>query len=229
MKPRRGVKSIVPSKGGTNPRNKFRYGSVTCLRIIHGFLSHLKVGNQLRRTLRNNRSKYNLIKLDTAFVISKKALLPLAEANGSTTASCRMLPTVSRIWAFTASPSSSWTFCRIVANPDLTFPPPALRNPKPDRRGHSFCLPGSLSGECASQPAQDSTLPSAFATALELHHVLRPNGLEARKVQPCLRGKLLKGRPGQCMMAAGWAGAETVPPKKNLFVFVWPLRTIRRT
>ena len=34
-KPKRGVKSIVPSSGGTSPRYRFKYGSVICTHGLH--------------------------------------------------------------------------------------------------------------------------------------------------------------------------------------------------
>ena len=48
-----GVKSICPMSGGTIFLKIFKYGSVICLKVSHGFLSQSIFGNHVSKTLIN--------------------------------------------------------------------------------------------------------------------------------------------------------------------------------
>lgn len=76
-----------------------------------GWSSQLKAGNQDSSTRMNSSSRYSLMKLDTARVMSSSVCteLLLMAAKGATSISVRMLRTLPLICAFTACPGRKHT------------------------------------------------------------------------------------------------------------------------
>jgi hypothetical protein len=56
--------------GGIKFRNRFKYGSVICLKMLHGWRIQSTFGNHVRRTRTNRRSRYSLMNDPTAEVMS---------------------------------------------------------------------------------------------------------------------------------------------------------------